>query len=398
MEKRQITIISLVIITLFYYSIFLNYQELNYLKAPFFFISNDSFMDFFNTNWHSQRLGKAFTEWRSIYSPLNLYFAAHMMSSNCVGLESSIQLRACDIGSYILISALSYILFIALLILIQLKERKLSFFTFIMPISFPILYALERGNYVILAAIITSFGVLIDNKIVKELAYVIVSNIKIYIYLPFILILNYRHEILRNIILFLIVLIIGVILYGDKSWYLYFRNLFIFSGNIDYFQTYWMPTELGVYKAFPKKSLMNFLIHIIAVIIKTYVIIKIYLIYFSKNKINYDKDILFCIFFLGISQLINIGYYSYLILFPYFMKLDLNNKISKYSFSAICYILIPFLSIEIYNIGVFSEVSFISQNSQYLTKDLFLTLNSILLPLMGFILFCIFCNQLSTKD
>lgn len=355
-------------------------------------------MDFFNTNWHSQRVGKAFTEWYSIYSPLNLYFAAHMISSKCDGLESSVQLRACDIGSYLLISGLSYTLFIILLILIQLKERKLSLFTFIMPISFPILYALERGNYVILAGIITSFGVLIDKKIVKEIAYAIVSNIKIYIYLPILLILNYRNEILRNIVLFIIFLIIGVVLYKDKNWYLYFRNLIIFSGNVDYFQVYWMPTELGVYKALPKESLMNFLIHIISVITKTYVITKIYLIYFSKNKINYDKDILFCIFFLGVSQLLNIGYYSYLILFPYFIKLDINNKISKYSFSAICYILIPFFTIEIYNSGVISDVSFIHQNSLYFTKDLILTANSILLPLIGFVLFYIFCNQLNMKD
>jgi hypothetical protein len=397
MNKQQITTIALAIMAFFYYSIYLNYLELNYLGAPFFYINNDTFMDFFNTNWHSQRLGKAFTEWYSIYSPLNLYISAHMVGGSCEGLESSVQLRACDFDRYILISGVGYTLFIFLLFLIQLRERKLSLLMIIMPISFPILYAIERGNYIILAAIMTSVGLLINNKTLKNINYIIISNIKIYIFFPFILTLNGKYEIIKNIILFIIVIIFGAILYKDENWYYYFRNLFVFNGNIDYFQAYWMPTDLGVYKIFPKKSILNYLIHVISVIAKSYIVIKIYLIYFSKNKINYDKDILFCIFFLGMSQLINIGYYSYLILFPYFIKLDINNKISKYAFCAICYILIPFITVGIYYHGVISDVSFISKNSLYFTKDLFITINSILIPIMGFILFCTFCNQLNAK-
>ena len=157
------------------------YFNNSYLPAPFVVNKNDTFMDFYNVLHWSLRDG-AYTEWYSIYPPLNFLitkvFQLLILDDPSGG---SILLRD-KIGNKIIYLIITYILCIFISIKISCKDiftKKIEVLYFIIIVmSAPFLFALERANLIILTVPLLSLYIYSNNRIIKPLMFAILINIK----------------------------------------------------------------------------------------------------------------------------------------------------------------------------------------------------------------------------
>lgn len=387
-----ITILYLISFHVYTYFFFINEK---YLPPPYFYFSNDSFMDFFNTGWHAINEG-TFDKWFSIYTPLNLYISSVLISDNCLLETSPVFLRECDFDKFLNIVLFILFLLAFIFFLIQLKYKKFSFFSIIFPLSIPLFYAIERGNYLLLCLVFLSLNLIFENRSLKALFYSLAINIKIYLFpILFFSISGIRNK-LMIVFLFLSLFTLGIFLYNDPKWYLFFLNLINFSGNVDLVQISWMPSSLIVHKLFLGNIFYYIITLIIYVIIKFSVLLKLFLIFSNLKKIEINENLFITILFLAVSILLNLGYYSFILIFPFLIYLDINKSITNFSFLVICLISAPFGFFKILKIESKTDTSFL-YNYFYLTtnfdKDVWILFNSIYIP----VLYCILFFNLTTK-
>jgi Glycosyltransferase family 87 len=152
----RILLLTQLLFVAFALSYFLSHGR---LPAPFFYDVTDSFMDFFNTNYWAFQPGR-FDHWHSIYPIFSFALGKWMTSAQCIEMVATpYALRACD-GS-----AMYYLLGVYLAgcaCCAGMLSRAFSdarqrvwldgFIWFaVLAFSLPGLYALERGNYILLA-------------------------------------------------------------------------------------------------------------------------------------------------------------------------------------------------------------------------------------------------------
>lgn len=169
---------------IFFIYIFIFYFNNSYLPAPFIVNKYDTFMDFYNVFHWGLREG-AYTEWNSVYPPLNfiisniftLIFNIEDLSGGSVSLRDKINYK-------IIYLIFTYIISIYIAIDISCnkifdKNQKILYVLIIF-FSAPFLFALERGNLIILAIPFLSIYIRTKKTITKSLAFAILLNIKPY--------------------------------------------------------------------------------------------------------------------------------------------------------------------------------------------------------------------------
>jgi hypothetical protein len=116
-----------------------------YLPAPFFYASNDTFMDWFNTAYWAHS-GDEYRIWHSIYPPLSFAVLKFATIQKCYVYDAFLA-RDCDWPSKVVIAFLFVSCAAAAFWCFRAKDRATAAVrTVALCLGFPMLFALERGN------------------------------------------------------------------------------------------------------------------------------------------------------------------------------------------------------------------------------------------------------------
>lgn len=221
-----------------------------YLPSPFFYESADTFMDFYNPNYWANNDGRYYY-WGSIYPPIN-FIIGRVLNSGCDWATSSYTLRECGGQPYILLCSLM----LGCLFLYKIvSERNGNFFgiliTVIVALSFPALYAYERGNFILFAFAFLSIYVSSTDLIIKSICMGIAINFKPYLIVCLIPMLVFKKY---NLLIYTLgstsfVYTLTYLWLGDGSILDIIQNILNFNSNIYYsaFEKLWYTTSINSY-------------------------------------------------------------------------------------------------------------------------------------------------------
>jgi len=232
-----ITLLVLVGICNFLFIAYFFYQN-RYLPAPFILDKNDTFMDFFHTLYWSQNDG-IYTEWKSIYPPLNFlildfFYEFFIGDLNGTPFEYRKQSLSKLFGiGVIFASCLLASIKISYGKLVNLKYQLLLIFFFLL--SPPFLFALERGNLLILCLPLLSLYILPLNNIYKSFILSLLVNLKPYFLILYIVVFinskinNENKDLIFLMPIFSLIIFLSTGLILNQEFYLLPFNLFGFS-------------------------------------------------------------------------------------------------------------------------------------------------------------------------
>jgi hypothetical protein len=303
-------------------------------------------MDFFQPLYWSDNDGR-YTVWTSIYPPLNFIFLklVKLIFLGSANFQGAFELRA---------SAFPVVLFILLSYLlapiIVLRTKLWSSFTgaektllyFIMILSTPMLFALERGNLIIYALIFLPF-VLSSAGLFRVFCIAVLINLKPYLVLLIFFYLvrrNWKYFWLCILLSGMLFVLVGILL--DHNFFYFFRNLFSFSQNDSFFsvkEIMAMPSSISAFSyVFNHEAIQHatkysyfFNLHAIANSISSIKWFVIAWIHFAlyKNHNRLSDTQLFAILLVVITNLgIWVGGYSlifYITLLPVFLTMRYRN-------------------------------------------------------------------------
>ena len=215
---------------LIYYIFFLNKN--GYLPSPFLYDKNDTFMDFYNPLYWAYKAGR-YLEWKSIYPPLNfLILKLFGFFSSFEANQTAFEIR--KVYSFLILNIFFCYFVFPILILKNRNWRvfnkiQLWLIYFIFIFSAPMLFALERGNLIILTILLITF-VFSENRLIKLISISILINLKPYFALLLLLYFskkNWRELVLCIFLTGGIFIATGFILGGD--FLAFFLNLFHYA-------------------------------------------------------------------------------------------------------------------------------------------------------------------------
>lgn len=391
-EKKDnfliVNVLSISIMLIFIIYSYLFYSKANSLPAPFFYDSGDSFMDFFNVNWWSIS-GGAYTNWKSIYTPFNLWAAKNLVSDGCANMSSSVELRACDFELFITYLALLLIINV----LLFYKIKKDIYTIFFISISMPMLYAIERGNYIIFAVTFASLYILYfnNNFISNGIILPLLIACKLYmaiLVIPLLIIKGLKPAILAIINSVLLCIVFGLII-NENNWMLIPTNIFTFQGSINSTEIIWASTTFSGVVTYINKFSDSFIITSVVLVFGLFVKIFVFLRLFIYiiEIINHKPDFIYILFLTLIAMLLvvsSIGYYGLIIIFPFYLYCDSRNMIDIKNKILLYLTLIPYV-ITMGSLKVQGSVS--AYNATKITYARDLPVEYIFVPLFLFVLF-----------
>jgi hypothetical protein len=388
----RIILISLALSNILYLYYFLNLN--GYLPAPFFYLKQDTFMDFYNPlSWLNTN--QIYSDIGSVYPPLNFLilklltlFSEKDNSSPILPLEIR-NLWGKDIIFII------FLYYITILISFQMRiwQRlilvdRLSLGVMVLA-SLPLLYAIERGNLIILCVLFLTLYISTENDILKTIYISLLINLKPYFFIIYLLELSRKNTYLKftvPLISLLIYLISGTIL--DEDYYLMPFNILGFGVSSSLFSAMdiinFPSTVLALSsltKLIPIFDLFSIIMYLLKVILYFY-LFKLIRIFFQK-KLN-DTDFMIGMIIIITNVSISVGGYCILFYIP------LIPIIFKYEeYKNLRYLLLLFFIgmlgfIPIYNFDIGSQFSYLSQSN--VMVNLKLALGSILNPVVNFII------------
>jgi hypothetical protein len=205
------------------------------LPQPFFYESNDTFMDWFNTAYWAHTSG-AYDDWKTIYPPLSFVVLSVIGKQDCYINADSLSVRECD---WIGIVAI-HVIFVVNIFLIARTFLKIDRKTAIprsiaLAVGMPMLYALERGNILLLcfSFLILAFGPLVKSARVRWICAGIAINFKVY------LIAAVAAQLLKRrwrwfegaVIATIVVYLLSYGIFGQGTPYEIFRNIRDYSAS-----------------------------------------------------------------------------------------------------------------------------------------------------------------------
>jgi len=333
MKNRHTDILIVMLVLTFMHFFFLLwfYETNRYLPPPFVNDKENTFMDFFNTLYWSSK-DDIYTQWKSVYPPLSFIFLQifdslfiHDASGMMDGFEIR-QLFGKSIFPLLLIFIIS--LFISIRIsfkhILELKIQAILFVIF--AFSIPFLFALERGNLIVLCLPVLSWFIFTKNQVCKSIAFSILVNLKPYFAILFIIQLLNLKSIKENkdflflgpVISLIVYFVSGLML--NQEFYLMPLNLLGFATN----SAILGPTEA---LTFPS-TIISFTYHkalltginissIFSYLCKLAVFFYLLRIIFLiiKHKVNLDNLSIFAIIFLT-NYSVSTGGYATLFYIP----------------------------------------------------------------------------------
>lgn len=348
----MILMIALCTISIGWFLIDLFVNGTNTLINLIFNKGADPYMDFFNSIRDAKDLG-VYEEQHVIYPALVnclYYIIGKFIPRDLVYSNFNSRYEILD-NSLALMTLIVYYAFLFVIVFLIIKSsiknktNRICFYL-IVAFSFPFIYAIERGNIVILSAffLVGYFGLRDNDKMMcRELSYVLFAlsvSIKIYpIALIIIPLIEKRYkESIKMIIYSAILFVVPFIFFGGvTSIFTMLRNIFNFSSNSGGTAMF----SLGVIDFLQKVLSLNFIDKKIFLLILAIVVIAII---FSKNEL-YLKTYA-CISFLynigGVS-----GTYAILFLFAPLLLLIMKKEKKLFDVIMLVFMIFPFLPIPL---------------------------------------------------
>ncbi len=185
------SIVNFIFILRFFY-------EDNYLPPPFFYNTNDTFMDFYNPVYWSSNEG-VYSIWGSVYPPLNflfLFLYEYLFINELLSAGDAFQIRNSglfDIIPLIFIYVISIFLSVLIGFSKLLNYGSKFLLIIIVLLSPPFLVAVERGNLIILCIPILSLYITTKNQVLRAILVALLINLKPYFAILYIVqLLNIR--------------------------------------------------------------------------------------------------------------------------------------------------------------------------------------------------------------
>lgn len=154
-----------------------------FLPHPFFYEPSDTFMDWYNSAYWAYDKGR-YDSWGSVYPPLSFAVLRMFSVSSCYQGAEGITSRDCDWLGIVVV----HFVFILNIVLIALTFLKIDPKTALqrsiaLSIGLPMLFALERGNLLLLTftCILLGYGPLLKSARHRWLAVALAINFKFYL-------------------------------------------------------------------------------------------------------------------------------------------------------------------------------------------------------------------------
>lgn len=336
LKKRGSTLIKIsnaltlklgVLFTLLFFGYSIDFFYRNgYFPYPFFLNIHDTAMDFYNVNFWALGV-EAYSRWGSFYSTANLALAQNLTTENCKHVVDAFQLRACNPEAVLIYSSIITGINATLLYLLLKGVSYRFLWLLLMIFSFPMLYGLERGNYIQLAMVCISVYLLFYKTWVRELGLIgaILSKIYLVIFLvPLLLRARYRS----------IVVICGVCLFlstifgwhlSTNDWYLTIVNILGFSVKDKqlWVVSVYAPTTLSSYGLLTANLLGDLLYGVVALSTTSLLVIiavrlGLFILLWRKLKNANEQYLLFVLLSTFLLFSSAPGYYALILLYPFF--------------------------------------------------------------------------------
>ena len=380
-----------------------------YLPAPFVLDKNDTLMDFYNPLFWVIKDG-FYTTFNSVYPALN-YFLLKVFALGISPdqLSSPFQFRN-DFPILGIIISFIYILIVWVVVNIG-EWRKINFshkglIFLACVLSVPVLFGLERGNLIFLALLFLALYLNASNPWVKAIFLGLLINIKPYFAILLVQYLNiYRFnkvELIRSILITAAIFFISG-LFADIDFINFFKAYLSFSKNttLSVEGIIALPhsiAALSTIKAiinFGEGSRYTFWFSLLKGVNYTSVILLLYVSLF--RKISPLELLISCVMILTNFSISTGGYIMiiYIVLIPYLLQ-------SKEYRSLNIFILLiyaaPLDFINFWSINYINIKSYIGGNLLINNPELFISLGSLVRPLLNFSLMMIFLIHLIKKD
>ena len=154
-----------------------------YLPQPFFYEPSDTYMDWFNTAYWARDNG-AYDSWRTIYPPLSFVVLRFLGMSSCYAGSEGLTVRDCD---WVGLVALHLIFVVNIVLLawtyLKVDRRTAAPRAIALSTGMPMLFALERGNLLLLCftATVLGFGPVLRSTRLRWLFAGVAVNLKVYL-------------------------------------------------------------------------------------------------------------------------------------------------------------------------------------------------------------------------
>lgn len=163
----------------------LTFRTNGYLPAPFVFDVGDTFMDWFNTAYWAHNRG-AYDVWNTIYAPLSFVITAVFGDPRCYA-NAPYDARDCDVSGIVAILVTFVGCAVITAVALFRRDRSTAVFrTFAIAMGGPMLFALERGNLIMIAYIlfVVIYGDLLKSRTKIAAAVGLMINMKSYLLFP----------------------------------------------------------------------------------------------------------------------------------------------------------------------------------------------------------------------
>lgn len=376
-----------------------------YLPEPFLHNKWDTFMDFYNPLFWANQEG-IFTEWKSVYPPLNfiiLKIYSFIFIDNIYEFSNGLELRPLP-GLHTILLIIFFNLFIILSVVKSFSQiinrNQVIVVSIIILISPASLFALERGNLIILSLYIFTLYVCSKSQLKRILFFSILINLKPYflvIYL-FELIKKKSTEnkkeflILSPLLSTLIFLVTGTLI--NQEYHLIFLNILGFSSGLIFqpAEIFAMPSTAIIFEYLPNIlniNLLKFILYIPKIII--YLLIILCLFQFYNKKISNDYFIIFIVLFLT-NYSITTGGYAALLYIPILPILLINREYKIFNILVLTFFIGLWDIVNLFLINTFEFHSYLSQ--EYNKIEVYFTLGTLVRPLANMIALFIFYKSL----
>ena len=358
----------------FVYVIFLAFYFISTdeLPPPFFYNNADLFMDYFNVNYHSSfTFQYAFGYWKTIYTPFQILIAATIdyFSVSTSGAASYRQENLSQVYIIIFIAFLATILnYFSNLKNIEITNgykfpvNQVCLFAVLL-LSFPILYAVSRGNYILLSAIFFTSFLLFNHKIIKAIFFSLAILIKPYlVLLIFYYVIKKDYRSIFYVFIFLaIVMLLSAALFPENNVLILFIKNYLSFGDNDNFLIQGINYNFGLTLPI---SVLGSLLDIdysnVVLFARLFLVVNLSIFVFRNHK-KLDDNALILILILHILLLFNsTGGYALIFILPLLHVVYKTNN--KFLFVTLFLIFYPFdlIIYESVNVQISSGLDFIA--------------------------------------
>lgn len=392
--------------------IILFFEANRYLPPPFFYSPTDTFMDFYNTLYWSGREG-IYDVWGSIYPPLNFIFLKtyeFLFIEKIPRTWDGFAIRESGISNIVPLLLLYIIsLMIAVRIsfkhIVSLQVQIILFVIFLISPAF--LFALERGNIIILCIPFLSWYIFSNNQISRAIALSILVNLKPYLAVIYLFeLINQKSQedskdflILMPIFALILFLFSGLLI-NEQFFLIPFNLLGFASGSVRFASADILsfPSTINAFGHFRGLVIEFRIPPFIGILCKLAVFIYILktLIIFFRFKVNTQDLTIFAIIFLT-NYSTSTGGYGVLYYIPIIALLYLQKCYALVNLIAVCLFLGIWDIAPFYRFSTDDDAMTSYLSGEVVYPNFYISLGSVIRPIANFALLVMFYNNLRKK-